>query len=77
MLPELAVIAQHAIEYFAFRFSKRAVSYGWHPFCLQASEETLHRTIIPTFTTTAHTLRDLASLDQWPEFPALVVTALV
>ena len=77
MWPELAVIAQHVNQYFSFRFSKRAVAYRWHPFCLQASEEALHRTIIPTVTAATHTLRDLASPDQLPEFPARVMTALV
>ena len=61
MGPDLTVITRYVIRNAALCFTEMTVSGVWYPFRFKATEEALHRAVIPAVTPSTQTLFNLIS----------------
>ena len=77
MRPELTVVPDRILRDALFRFLEECIADLRDPFRLQASEESLHGTVVPTVAASAHALHHLIPPQLLPEDQAGVLTALI
>lgn len=71
------VILRDIPQHIGFRSSGTVVPTFWHPFSLETSEETLHRSIVPAVASAAHALRHSVPPEMTTVGLACVMTALI